>query len=501
MALTLLNLNNRFPQWADRGFVPQKLSGGSRTSAGFNVYEDTETGELSTNLDWWSLLPANWEDYTYVYVDPVNGSDSNSGLTTALPKKSLAAGLGIAGTKVMWCRTGVYNYAEGFKGTAINETTIILPWPGDQGQITATNRLTQTGGGFSVTADTTSGVWVWNNISNSSSSIYVASDLTIDLDETGRGRIYTTAATLADCRATAKSYFIQADGASNYDVYVNTGSTDTPSTSLLHILRATSNCAPWAGGADNGYNFYAYDMTLIGGDRPFVALVASGTLTQSTIALYNVQARYTTPVSARANWTFECSKDIYLFNCWGEVSSLDNFSYKAYNAGTFGTETPTPAQVVEINCYAQRANETSINSSGNNLSNCSTIHADVKIIRLNCRFQKAHGGVIHDVSGTGSGARDNASLNLGVWAADSVATADNNAGKSDFAFGIDDNEKMTGWCFRCQNVDWSGNASTSTYYIRNRDTTSAPITTVYADNNQFNNTNQQAGTITGLPGQ
>ena len=501
MALTLLNLNNRFPQWADRGFVPQKLSGGSRTSAAFNVYEDTVTGELSTNLDWWSLLPANWEDYTYVYVDPVNGNDGNSGLTTALPKKSLAAGLGIAGTKVMWCRTGVYNYAEGFKGTAINETTIILPWPGDQGQIIASNRLTQTGGTFSVTADTTPGVWVWNDINNSSSSIYVASQLLIDQDSTGRGRIYSTAADLATCRSTPKSYFISADGASNYDVYVNTGSTDRPSTDLLHVFRATSNCAPWAGGADNAFNFYMYDVTCLGGDRPFVALVASGTLTVSTIALYNVQALFTTPVSARANMTFECSKDIYIFNSRAEVSSLDNFSYKAYNAGTFGAETPTPAQVVEINCLAQRANDTSINSSGNNLSNCSTIHADVKIIRLNCKFQKAHGGVIHDVSGTGSGARDNASLNLGVWAADSVATADNNAGKSDFAFGIDDNEKMTGWCYRCQNVNWSGKASSSTYYIRNRDSTSAPIATVFADNNQFNNTNQQAGTITGLPGQ
>jgi len=501
MAQTLINLNNRFPTWGTNGFVPQTYDGTNQNNVTLNVYED-ESGNITTDLDWWSLLPSGWQSYQAVYVDPVNGNDSNSGLTTALPKKSLDAAVNVTAVsgKIVYAMPGMYNRAQGFKARVINENTVLLPWPGTSGQIIASSRLTNNTGGATIAADSTRGVWVFSDVRGETSTtiatVYVASELPTDITN-GVGRLYTLAGSVAACRTTAQSYFVVEDSDEIYSVYVNTGQTSSPDPNLLHILRDTANCAPVNGG-DSAHSFFAYNVKFLGGTRPFYCATTSGTtLVRSNYAFLNCEFCFSGISAQRDGCGFSASKNVYLFDCFSHNVTRDCFSYKAFRdytaAASFPSGTAVWNQVVEIRCRALNANTPLAITDANSLANCSSAHDYCKIIRIGCEYELARGGIIHDTN-TASDYGVVASLNLGCSAADSRAASDNNAGVTDYCFGISGSSNVYGWVYRCINVDSAGNNSDSTYYIRNK----ASTATVLTDSNLFNTTRKD-GTIGALP--
>ena len=496
----LLNLNNQFPNWGTVGFVPQKYTGGSRTSAGLNVYE-TSTGEIFSDLDFWSLLPSGWASFQAVYCDPtVSGTGTG---TVSDPYKSLDSAMNhtAASGKIIYAKPGLYNRAQSFKGRVMNEDTVILPWPGFTGQIIATSRLTNNSGGFTVAADTTAGVWVFSDIRGETSttiaSVYVCSELEGDLNDFGLGKHYTLAASVAACRTTQGSYFVEETADEIYTVTINTGTTSTPDTNRLHILRNTANCSP-VNGADNGFNFYAFNVKFLGGSRPFYCAATSGTPTISTYAMYGCEFCFPDRATARDSCAFSASKDIYLIECLAHNSSRDLYNFKAWNDADadadFPASTPVWAQIVMIDCEGSNANFPIVATDANSLANAVSEHDFCRKIMVGGRYQLARGGVIHDTNvTTGSTGSNMASLILGTWAANSQAASDANAGNTDFCIGSTLTENVYGWMYRCQNRDWNGDNSTSTYYVRNRSAEAL----CWVDNNLF--TARGAGTFNALP--
>jgi len=565
---TKINLDSQLPGHASLGFVPQKGTGAARTSAGINFYEST-TGEIFSDLDWWSLLPFNWANWNKFYVDnSVSGTGTGTisdpfksisgAFAAANPTKAIsgvitngAGGSRVTATahgfvtgdvvfiaavtgatsvngtqtvtriddntfdvpaafssayvsggtaalgKIVYVKPGLYNRAQSVRGTVINSDTIILPWPGFTGQIIISSRLTNNSGGFTVAADTTSGVWVFSDIrgegSTNIANIYVASELPTDQAATNPyGKHYSLAASIAACRTTPASYFVE--GSSEiYTVYVNTGTTTTPDTSKIHIMRNTANCSP-VSGADSSHAFYAVSCYFLGGSRPFYAAATSGTPTLSTYAFLNCQAGFPESATARDSWSFSASKDIYFVNCLGTNSSRDVFGIKAWNdaatAAAFPSSTPVYAYIFSENCFATNANFPLVATDAASLANAYSHHDYCKSIIVGGMYQYARGGIIHNTNiTTGASGSDCTTVALGVWAGNSQAAADNNAGNTDFCIGSSGTtNNCVGWFYRCQNRAWDGTNSTSTYYIRNRDAEQL----TYVDNNLF--TARQTGT-------
>lgn len=520
--LAKLNLANRYPGWSTAGWTPIYFNGTANdTTLPINFYR-SEDGEFSTDLDFFTLLPTGWTNeaaYVPAYVDPVSGNDSTGTGTAAAPFQSISKAItvntgrfldtapspDVVLPRVIYAKPGFYPRLYGWKGSNPVAHTIILPWPGYQGDIIISTRLSTASGGYSATADTTSGVWLFSSLVGESSigvaNVYVASEMTVDRDENGYGMFYTLASSLANCRATPKSYWPIESGTDVFDVYVNTG-TPTIDTSTLYVLRDSSNGVV-VSGDDLPYSFYAQNVVLLGGSRPFYSGVNTGTaITQDTIAFSQSAFKFAyLNTAVRSGLTIEASKNVYLLNCDVNNTCLDGYSYKAWKqataAATFPSSTPVYCNVLEINCTGARCNTPFVFTDSSQVANVSTIHDYCRIIRVNPRYQQSRGGVIHDTNiATGSSGSVIASLNLGAHAADSAATGGSGAGNTDFAFCQTNIENVYAWLDGCRNVDRLGGNSTSTYYVRNL--SSAATNYIYVGNNLFNNTARQTGTVIGL---
>lgn len=514
-----LNLANRYPGWSTAGWTPIYFNGTNNdTTLPISFYR-SDDGTFSTDLDFFSLLPTGWDDpTTYIpcYVDPVSGNDTTGTGSATAPFRSISKAMGVDdapygnGTvgepRVIYAKPGFYPRLYGWKGTNPVAHTILLPWPGYQGKIIISTRLSTAAGAYTATADTTSGVWLFGSLAGESSiavaNVYVTSEMAVDLDENGYGMFYTLATSLANCRATPKTYWVVEQGSTDvFDVYVNTG-TPTINTDTLYVLRDSSNGVV-VSGDDLPYSFYAQDVVLLGGSRPFYSGVNSGTaITQDTLAFSRCSFKFAyLNTAVRSGMTIEASKNVYLLDCDVNNTCLDGYSYKAWKqaiaAATFPSATPVYCNVLEIRCTGARCNTPFTFTDSSQIANVSTIHDYCRIIRVEPRYQQARGGVIHDTNiDTGSDASVIASLNLGARCADSAATGGTGAGNTDFAFAQTNVENVYAWLDGCGNVDRLGGNSTSTYYVRNL--SAAATNFVYVGNNLFNNTPRQTGTILGL---
>jgi hypothetical protein len=512
-----LPLHKTFPDWGTVGFTPQRVAeDGSLESAGLQVYLDEE-GTAFTLTTFADVLPDDVFDAAFrssafntVYVDPIAGTDAGSGSISA-PFKSIAYALQQNGGQpnlFVYCKPGIYNRPEAWKGQVLTANTFILPWPGHDGQIVCSTRIVPASGTYTVNADTGfSGVWTLPAVAGGGSTtianVYVASELPQDLDEYGVGRYYELAASLAACRATPRTYFVVETADEVYTVTVNTGSTTPPNMEQLHIMRDSSN-GTGVSADDLDFDCYISNMTFLGGSRGFYCGVNSGSVLYQNIYAFNecqFKFAFLTTLALRSGLQFEASKHVWLFNCDSIKSAGDNFTYKAWKsataAATFPASTPVYCQVVEINCRSSHANWPVKATDANNTSNGSTIHDYCKIIRIGGKHQFANGGVLHDTNvATGASGSVHCSLNLSVWVANSQATSGSGAGNTDFAAGQTSVQNGYHWYFNCQNKDWLGNNSTSTYYIRNRAASSSVA--IYAGSNLFSTT-RQIGPVLGLP--
>ena len=437
--------------------------------------------------------------YQTVTVIDANTFDTPAAFSSAYVSGGTAA-LG----KIVYAKPGLYNRAQSFKGRVINSNTVILPWPGFAGQIIASSRLTNNSGGFTIASDTTPGVWIYSDIRGESSTaitnLYVASELPSDQSETSPfGKHYSLAASVAAVRLTQGTYFVEETADEIYTVTINTGTTSVPDPNLLHIMRNTANCSP-VNGADSAHAFYAVGVKFLGGSRPFYCAATSGTPTLSTYAFLNCEFGFPESATARDACAFSASKDVYLVNCTAYNSSRDLFGFKAWNdadaAADFPGSVPVYAYIFAENCMATNANFPLVATDANSLSNAYSHHDYCKSIIVGGMYQYSRGGVIHNTNiTTGATGSDCTTVALGVWAGNSQAAADNNAGNTDFCIGSSGTtNNCVGWFYRCQNRAWDGSNSTSTYYIRNRDAEQL----TYVDNNLF--TARQTGTaLNALP--
>jgi hypothetical protein len=153
--------------WGSEGFT-------SSYDFGFQM---DEYGNMRHTADLSTFIPANWQDQTvweHYYVDPVNGANSNTGLSATTAWKTLPYALNTSGA---WATTGrviwvpddaVFDYGSNgavtcFSGTVARGDVIILPYSGIAGTGTWTTSM-QVGGNTvpwsqDITNDPTGKTW------------------------------------------------------------------------------------------------------------------------------------------------------------------------------------------------------------------------------------------------------------------------------------------------------------------------------------------------------
>lgn len=302
------------------------------------------------------------------YYVATTGSDSNSGLTSALPKKGVDAAMAAAASALTdWVRINIapgdygHNDHPGAAGVA-GKNVIFKVTSGTvrTGPFVKGNTLTWTNQGGGV-------------YSASRSSVGQVRDYNT-LNAFGDPTKYTAAASLAACQATAGSWF-----QSGSTVYVRTLSGSAPGADVFVILAAgnttfSSNYTWIFDGGASGR------IELIGGNTGCLRCTGGG----ANQKLYgrNLWFRFST-----ANNNLYCYgvPTVVLVGGGGSGSYSDILNYHA--------ESGRIPNVVEIGvtCY-----DAGSDGGGNN--NCSTAHDAVQIIRILGDYDSAAGPVVADVN-------------------------------------------------------------------------------------------------------
>ncbi|NDD53323.1 hypothetical protein EBZ39_05530 [bacterium] len=331
--------------WGSDGFTPSYDFG----------FQMDEYGNMRHTADLSTFIPANWQDQTvweHYYVDPVNGANSNTGLSATTAWKTLPYALNTSGA---WATTGrviwvpddaVFDYGSNgavtcFSGTVARGDVIILPYSGISGTGTWTTSM-QVGGNTvpwsqDITNDPTGKTWKIT-YAVTPGSIY-GFDFT-RIDYQGLPYALQALASGATTALTATAVAATPDSCASFgnDVYVNLGGA-APSLATMRIYRAATNVTRPSNLTANATAapFFLMARCIIdGGSKPFGTQTNSaGKRTGKTIfvdcQIKNTGRRLVSAADQNA-FLFEENGEVYMLNTYVTGGGKDNLNFRYCNA-------------------------------------------------------------------------------------------------------------------------------------------------------------------------
>lgn len=365
-------------------------------------------GTYETNLDITDYVPAGTE----YWVDYDSGSDSNNGLSTGAPKKTLRAVLDLGTAAIINVKPHTWHADDGWNGRNRSVATAIRRW-GASGNVTLSNHKS----GLTWALDTTPGLTHCYKTSYTATIGWCFNAAVNDADG-----LYTRLAkqtSAANVEANAGSWY--SDGTT---VWIRLAGDAVPSD--VRVYPAIQN--GWAGSSTVTY---LENIIFEGGSH---AMRSSNSAATGKLYAKGCKFRYATSSSGNGV-TFEGGLEAIFEDCTAEGNYLDGFK-----VDLSGSLVPNVALVRCIGRY---------NGWGNSdIGNGHSRHNGGNTVVVDCEFYGNYGANYHDIG-------DCRTWIVGSTAYSSRATS---AGRViDFACGVDgDDGKM--YLHRCNNT-----GSTSTY--------------------------------------
>ena len=314
-------------------------------------------GEIYTDL--------KIEDYknkggTTYYVDIINGSERNNGLTIDTPFKYLKTAMDKTDVGTIYVKDGFYNYSASFNNTTYSKNINIIGIGEDVVCCYGTNSLS------------------WEKVSNYN-NIYKAErsvlggvfDKTI-LTKTGDYTKYSTVTRLSDVENKEGSYYYE-----NNIIYIHPFNSRIPDDNIIVMLQGGNLKIT------GNYKVYLENIKFYGGANGCVNINNSSVSDNTLLVAKDCEFKYST--NGVGGLQIQ-GADAILENCIASSNLKDGFNYHAFNNRI--------NKVVEINCIG-RDNGESLEVSYSD--NGSTIHDGGKIIRINGKYFNNLGPNIADI--------------------------------------------------------------------------------------------------------
>lgn len=337
-----------YPSWYTGIRIPLSVKNGN---AQYNY-------DVSSNID--------LSSYTPYFISPT-GVDANDGLTELTPKLTVTAAI-TAGARLIYMMPGTYN-RNTFYGTVFNPggDLIII----GIGEVNVTS--TQTGLSWTLTTSNTY-VAVRTQVSN-----------VLDFKFKNKYGFYSAlkqVTSQALCEAEAGTYYTN-----DASVWVHTTDGRVPDTNLKVQIYINSYIASNVGKIYfENIDFYDFEVR------------AEGTSNASALEVYMKDINVPVTKKPRITLSFEYNsfrfegfKKAVLQNCTGVESTEDIFNY--HNVLVVPN-----SSVMELECKAYSAGLNSPSAS----NQCSSIHEDLTILRINGNYFGGNNQVIADVGNSQS---------------------------------------------------------------------------------------------------
>lgn len=299
------------------------------------------------------------------YVDPVNGSGLNDGLSELTPLATLTSAITKANLEtsaeiiLMQAGTG---YSGGGGAVAVSVPITIRCRSG-------LAILSQGVGGRSFVADEGS---TWKATSHSATHVYDFANR----NQYGAPQQLTQASTLAECRATRGTFIVDAG-----TTYVHLFDGRQPDSSVCTTTSTTGRRLNFTGSS-----VFLENIAHVGSNNNNLYVGHAG---NTVLAAVNCEFHHATQASSD-NVSFDVDGASYLVNCLVTGAGADNIDYRDGTTGSFVG--------YEINTQSHQAGR-----SGASAANCTTAHEGCKVVRVNGRYFRPLHRAVHDVnSGTES---------------------------------------------------------------------------------------------------
>lgn len=262
----------------------------------FTVFE-TASGSFTADLNPLTLRPADAHTYTIYYVDPISGSDQNSGASKLSPIRKLSTALTKPGNKWILCRPGTFDFRTSWGGAAAVGNVVLEPWD-ETGYVISSSQMDNLNwqpadGIFTSAASTT----VVQAIDEQYSNLY------------GSGAKLTKVNSVSDVRSTPGSFY-----AESKRVWVHRANGSAPDGQLL-IFAGTSN------GRVQGGNVWIRRTVFLGGPGAFTANLTEG----STLTFTDCWFKYGGTGDGLA---VTGPGHVSSFFCWSIGNKDDGFDYR-----------------------------------------------------------------------------------------------------------------------------------------------------------------------------
>jgi hypothetical protein len=334
---------------------------------------------IVTNFDITSKIPAVTTKY---FVDPINGSNANSGLTAPLAKKDLAVVLAIADCDQIIITGLTADFvglgAQSWNNVQPTRSMSIINNTGFRYISAACASLPTwaVNGTFSNVYSTVIGSTSATGVTDvsTSSTVTGVNGARADVSLTNVPKRYRTlveVASLAAVSATAGTFFH--DG-TNLHVRAHDDRNLVGDTKMLPTTTAQNGRFPTG---TNNITIYVKSIDFVGGTSGFYVGMVS-TVTGCTFAHNNCSFQGTGVGNGLAVLSFS---KVYGYRSGAYDNYLDGFNYHSFESD--GTTPSTSPDCVEIECVA--IGNGSTGSSGSS-DNATTGHDFCNVIRLNCNF-------------------------------------------------------------------------------------------------------------------
>lgn len=350
---------------------------------------------IVTNFNITSLIPAITKTY---YVDPINGSNANSGLTAPLAKKDLATVLAIADVDQIIITGLTADFvglgAQSWNNTQPSRSLSVVNNTGYR-YISAACAALPTwavngtyGNVYSTVIGATSATGVTDVLTSSTVTSVNSAGASISLSNVPkRYRTLVEVASLAAVTATAGTFFH--DGTSLH-VRAHDDRNLVGDTKMLPTTTAQNGRFP---AGTNNITIYVKSIDFVGGTSGFYVGMAS-TVTGCVFAHNNCSFQGTGVGQGLAVLSFS---KIYGYRSGAYDNYLDGFNYHSFESD--GTTPSTSPDCVEIECVAVGNGTTG--STGLS-DNSSTGHDFCNVIRLNCNYLSSSDRVMVDTNNSHS---------------------------------------------------------------------------------------------------
>lgn len=416
------------------------------TPSGFNWDASLPDIKIVKNGDKFECLTKPQDLVTFdgaqvVYVDAVNGSDSNSGNSWAFAKRSLDSGVDraiadAAPTKII-VREGLFT-----RGTLISGFNTVKTLTAPLAIISSNGRAVN-----AVVDDLTWSVnATYPNVYEATRSTATSAINLNQTDSDGRPFVYKIASSLADCAATQGSFFT--DGATVYTHAV--GSVPVSDENCRVIIR--SACCSII----SDYDIYMYGLDFFGGRYGAFNVVAGASakvVAENCRAMFAVDGTFSNP-SYVDGFNIDGGLLFAAYSCDGSYNSKDGFNVSG-NSGQVGHS-------LTVNCTGIKNGESYESSTS---CNGITFHSGVTGIDVGSTWLQSYG--------TNAGfVNDNTQYwGVGVTAGHSDGDKSHGGGVDWGAFGVWSGA-ATMWLDSCNDVGASTGVYVSTVdgakaYLRN----------------------------------